>query len=294
MNGSSENRFKTTDTLPGSVLYYHPTYLAAQTYKSLRSFKNHRFEVHFEIEDGIANSLPKSPFGGILAHASANDFTSFWEDVLRQFRQEKVREVRITQPPAYYTGFISDDQLSSLGFSPLVSETNQYIPLTRDIRTHLHSMQKRKLAKNAHLEIKEINTDSLQEIHHFIAKCRQHQGLEINISLETLLQLTTTLPDAYEVYGGYFGSDLACAVVMTLPTDQVAYYYLPASHPDFKKESPMVGMIQHLAEAYQNRGYQFLDMGISSIHGKLQTTLYDFKKRMGALNIARTTYSLRL
>ncbi len=59
-------------------------------------------------------------------------------------------------------------------------------------------------------------------------------------------------------------------------------------------ESPMVFLIVSMANWCKERNIDFLDLGISSIEGQLQQGLYDFKKRMGAIDAEKWTFELEL
>lgn len=272
------------------VLYFHPDYLDTQHFSNLKVFRSEDFLACFSVEGSTAKSLPRSPFGGIYSFNNrkvAFDFVHHIEDELGQLG---VNEIWINQPPHFYSSFISTEELQRAGYQPQIIETHQYIPITNELYGQLHLMEKRKLKNKQDFFIRKAKAEQAPEIHQFIAECRQENGLEINISLEKLQKLLKLFPGRYELFEARKADKLAAAAIMTLPAAGIAYYYLPATSEEFKSRSPMVGLMEHIYDFYRAKGISHLDLGISSINGSLQESLFKFKERMGANQTERVSF----
>lgn len=262
------------------VLYFQPDYLNAQQYPHLKVIVSAHFFTCFSIAGGTAKSLPKSPFGGIYTSGNEPEFLKFYRSLENELKQLGVEKIIFNQPPAYYPNFVPTEWLLSQGYDRAISETNQFITISGELHSKMHKMEKRKLKKRSNFSFNK--TDLVPDIHHFIAECRKQKGLEINITAAKLAELTEQFPDRYQIFEARKDGQLAAAVVMTVPVDNIAYYYLPATNPAFKRLSPMVSLMDYIYHYYQTKKMDYLDLGISSVNGKLQESLFRFKARMGA------------
>lgn len=224
--------------------------------------------------------------GGILKTKDTNsNLDSFLKTINQQLHQQGIRQAIIHQPPNYYTGFVKNDELINLGWKPTGFEWTQFVDLREQIV--LHPMQLRHLRKNQAFSIQQVDHNLVGRVHDFIARCRQSQGLEINISLDKLSALIEAFPSCFDLHAAFSENQMISAVVMVKPTKNVCYYYLPATDPQFTKNSPMVHLLHHLYGHYRDLGFHFMDLGVSSIHGVKQAGLFDFKQRMGAKTVKR-------
>ncbi|MDH5610202.1 MAG: GNAT family N-acetyltransferase [Cyclobacteriaceae bacterium] len=281
----------------GLPLYFFPAFLALPQRPHSLLFEartdNHA-PVYFActLHEKTATSLAKSPFGSFWSQEA---LTSTLFDQLLNELYEKLLSLgasilRISQPPDFYSGFVPPEWLEAAGFDVDTCEINQHMVLS--LPATLHKMEKRKIhsiqAKGAVCRC--AGKDELPVIHDFIAECRQHQGLTINISRENFLLQLTTFPDFHDVWVMEQNQELMAVCVTLMVTPDIAYTYLPATRQTFKKDSPMAGLLHTMSIHYQARGVQYLDLGLSSIQGIKQEGLFTFKQRMGALSKNRLTY----
>ncbi|MEP4533265.1 MAG: GNAT family N-acetyltransferase [Cyclobacteriaceae bacterium] len=276
------------------LLFYDPKYLSLQPFKHLFSFENDSFESHFDIEDDTATSIPFSPFGGIKLKKPANlqDFHNYMDGLIMRLKGLAVKKITLKAPPAYYANFVPLSWLEQHGFQTDFTDTNQFVDLKKPIE--LHQMQNRKLRRAHGFNIRNCPLEEFPAIHQFIANCRKAQNLTINISLEKLQNLVEQFPDRYEAFVAERNGQIASAVILAYPAAEVAYYYLPATHPDFKKDSPMVPLLNHIYHHCKKLDYLYFDLGISSIEGTIQASLAQFKTRMGASSSVKPQMKLNL
>ncbi|MFY0655005.1 MAG: GNAT family N-acetyltransferase, partial [Cyclobacteriaceae bacterium] len=152
---------------------------------------------------------------------------------------------------------------------------------------------KRKIKKCEQEGIKFLyeGSEKLSEVYAFIEQCRNAQGLLMNITYDQLKKAFDTLSDAYEIYSvrDKLGELLAATITVRV-NKAVVYNYLPAFDRAYKSLSPLAFLTRELVLACQRKGYHYIDLGISSIDGKIQEGLATFKERMGGIRSKRYTY----
>ncbi len=267
-------------------IYFHNEYVAIQG-NQIVDFSNDDFHVVFTLHNGVAYSFKQSPFGSFFLKRSCTyeRFLDFENQIIQHLKQKRIQKVVLRNPPFYYDSFISREWLEKAGYSLNIQDINQYIPLVDHPEEYLHKMEFRKLvgAERDGLLFSHDPISTLDEIHSFIAFCREDAGLAVNIPLEKLRKLFITFPSCYSLYSIRRDQKILAACVVSRPLPDIYYYYLPATHPDHKSKSPMVLLLVSLMESLKSKGAKILDLGLSSIDGKKQSGLYAFKKRMGAI-----------
>ena len=275
----------------GFMLYCHDDYAKVQRFQSYHRFHSEHIVFCVECIDHKAICLPKSPIGGLSCfNGRKSDFLQFYEKSERSLAQNGVSSLEITLPPDYYQGVPDKSWLEPLGFSERVSEISHYIPLEGPLWRKIHTMQQRKLKQAPAFDLTLKSASALRSVYDFIAQCRKNQGLEINMNFDTLEQLFQTFPDRYQIFTAERNGTLLAAAIMVIPIEGVVYYFLPATAPAHKTESPMVHLIDYLYQYYQERGFQYIDLGISSVNTVPQKSLITFKERMGGIRTTRSTF----
>lgn len=278
-----------------SCFYFTPQYAQIHQLQTFQKIHSECAQVSFFIDNDRAVSMPKSPIGGFfIENAHKADFLDFLGKAEKALRAMGVKSMEVVQAPHFYPGAVSPTILELIGFHREVAEITHYIPIDGKLEERMHSMEKRKLTKETSFTCQIEPHESLLEIHQFISRCRQEQGLEINIDFEKLQTMVSAFPDRYLLFTARKNEKLISAVVVTIPTEGVAYYYLPATHPDHKSESPMVRLIHEIYRHFQKQKFHYLDMGISSVNGEPQENLIRFKENMGGIRTERVTLTWKV
>ncbi|MFK7952034.1 MAG: GNAT family N-acetyltransferase [Ekhidna sp.] len=280
-----------------SIVYFKPAYLSTQQHKQLIRYSGHNMELTITVSDKIAISLPKSPFGSLVVEkeVDSSKLAEFLNFIKTDLKKYDVSQLVIHHPSEIYQGFASISHLEKLGCQITYRDINQHIPLVENWKNDLHKMQSRKL-QSLHengFQFRKMNSSELETAHQFISACRQVQGLTINIDWEHLKKLSDET-DAYESFGVFRDDKLSAVCITVKVSDEVVYYYLPATSPTFRTESPMVMLIEGMVDYYRSMNYLHFDLGASSILGKPQDSLILFKERMGAIQTEKPTYMLKI
>lgn len=280
-----------------SVVYFNRSYLENQKHEQLVCYQGDQFLLPICILGDLAISIPRSPFGSFLVKDtwSHDEFRKSFDQIKKDLSSNGVSTLQIKHPASFYSNFVEENWLAEVGFERVYTDINQQIPLVVQWEEGIHQMQKRKLEalKSEQFEFRKMDIQELEIAHQFISVCRQTQGLLINIDLD-LLQRLADSTNAYDIFGVFREGKISSVCIALRVTDKIAYYYLPATSPMFRTQSPMVLLIKGMVEYYRTIGYEYLDMGISSVEGKSQESLRVFKERMGGVESEKTTWRLQL
>ncbi|WP_370089464.1 GNAT family N-acetyltransferase [Ekhidna sp.] len=279
------------------LVYFKSAYFQTQIYNHLFSFADDDFFVAFDITPEKAISIPRSPFGSFFRRNSETQSVSdFAGKVFSELKKNGVSRVEIHHPSAIYESFSSNEDLKDAGLHLSYSDINQHIELTDSWENSIHKMQQRKLSSllSEGFEFRKMEMGEMETAHKFLTVCRQAQGLQINISWEHLKSLVDKLPECYECFGVFREGKISALCITVNVTADVAYYYLPATSPMFRNQSPMVLLIAGMVDYYRSKNFKYLDLGVSSIMGKPQEALRIFKERMGAVETRKPTFSSSL
>jgi len=246
--------------------------------------------IHFTVVGEAAFSLPKSPFGGFEYHSSVD--TDVLLDFIRYIEIELIKigicKVKITVPPEIYSDSGTTNIIGVLtdsNYKVVVSDVNHFVGLDEiEGIKQLHPMERRNfrktLAKNYKWKLE--SNDNLPEVYSFIERYREQQSLKVNILYSDLVRSFKAFPGKYRIMSIRHLGYLAAVTITVEVSKDILYNYLPASDKKFKQDSPMVFLLVNLYKYAKSLNYQILDLGLSSVNGKIQTGLAEFKERMGA------------
>ncbi len=299
INPSSTRIFKNPDDFAchqKAPLYFRSEYLKLQDYDHIVITKagDHIFSI-FEIQGKEAVSLPGSPFGSFYLSREIDEklLIDFHRSTIEELKRLGVFKVQITHPPSFYDGFIPIQVFRKLGYMTLFEDHNQWIDLKKPIR--YHKMETRKLGKlRDGCLIREMRHEEIPDFYEYIRKAREEKGLKINLSLNLFQSLVETFPSNYDGWIIERNGKVISEVLMVKVTSEIVYYFLPATCIEDKQYSPMTTLIDHVIHHYQDRNFKYLDMGVSSIGGVKQESLFDYKERMGASSTPKLTMSLEI
>ncbi|MEQ9425614.1 MAG: GNAT family N-acetyltransferase [Cyclobacteriaceae bacterium] len=246
--------------------------------------------IHFTAVGQNAFSLPKSPFGGYEFDSLVDDqiFHDFCLYVQNELKSSKFKKIKIIEAPDVYVDELNFDTLEvlkELGYETSISDINHFVNLDDvDGISLLSTMERRHfrkaLAKNYRWKLE--SADALPEVYSFIERCREQQKLKVNISFEDLQRSFKAFPGKYRILSIRHNGYLTATSITVEVNKNIIYNYLPASDKKFKQDSPMVFLLVNLYKYAKSMNYQILDLGLSSVKGKIQTGLAEFKERMGA------------
>jgi hypothetical protein len=282
------------------LLYFSTAYEHIQDYQKpvivrAQKGKTTLFWIKYEQRNHSAYSLPKSPFGGIWMHPAATreDFNSFVLIFLEYLMGQNIDRLALVQAPTLYNQAVPDFWLEEAGFKKTFTDQNQHIDLTSLFRYHdMQYRRLKKLEKLPNVEFTELHGAEMDQLYSFLAHARRQQGLQINLDADTFAKLQGDLPGSYRGFAVQLDKKTIAGLFLGYVTDEIAYYFLPGSDKAYHHFSPMVLLIDRLLAILRREKIKTLDMGVSSIEGKLQEGLFSFKERMGAQTTTKSTFTL--
>lgn len=223
--------------------------------------------------------------------ANLHDFLG---SVSEHLRSQNVTTVHLRHPTQIYDQFVDTSWLESAGLTKDFEDVSQHICLDDNWESSIHTMQRRKLIslEQEGFEFGLMTNEQLEVAHKFLQVCRAAQDLELNISYELLAKLAES--NRYQIFCVKREEKISALCIAVEPTENIAYYYLPATSPMFRSQSPMVLLIAGMVAHYRSKGFKYLDLGASSYKGKPQETLRLFKNRMGASEGLITSWKMQL
>lgn len=271
--------------------YFQKGYFQSQSYTQFLGYSNQDFFIPFDITGKNAISIPRSPFGSVFCRTVETEISSFTDSVCEDLKVRGLDTIEVHHPSSIYGGFVDDQSLVQNQFQVAYDDVNQHIELSSDWKDSIHQMQKRKLESllTEGFQFRKMEESEFETAHKFLTICRQAQGLQVNIAWNQLNHLITALPCVYECFGVFRDEKISALCIAVNVTSEVAYYYLPATSPMFRSKSPMVLLLSGMVNYYHEKGFKYLDLGVSSFQGKEQETLKIFKERMGAVTSRKPT-----
>ncbi|WP_109831400.1 GNAT family N-acetyltransferase [Reichenbachiella versicolor] len=246
----------------------------------------------------LAISLPMTPYAGVeFANTFIQEDISFFVESLKDFlRAENISECIIKQAPDFFhPASLPLREAFSTNEFQLSSEINHHV-LLKDGEIILDPMQKRRIrkCKESGFSFVQESPHVAIEIHEFLSRCRDQQGLVINIDAVKFNNLVNNFPDHYNMYTVRDEHGQIMAALVTIEVNEhVIYSYLPGFDRQFSSYSPLSFLFSELYRFSADR-YKVIDLGISSIHGKPQFSLIQFKERMGGIRTDRYSFHLSL
>lgn len=289
---TNESTIEGTD--PDIPIYFSYDFVPEKLKNHRVTFEDPHLFVCFHQSNHQWNSLPYAPWGSFYCREKLTKakFDRSIEAMAKLAQSSNVKSIILKHPPSIYQQSVPEDWLYECGFEEVNREINQHLMLNRNL--DLHQMEIRKLEKGmGKMEVALINNWSYA--YDLIQQWRLIANIPLNIQKEHLIDLVTSFADKYDCWQVSNESGKILSICISIKvTSKHVYYFLPATNPAFRSGSPMVSMLVSMSRHYQKLGFEYFDLGQSSINGVLQTGLFNFKKRMGALQSHKSTYRLEI
>ncbi|QKG56015.1 GNAT family N-acetyltransferase [Hymenobacter sp. BRD128] len=262
----------------------------------------------FVVPDGAGPGLARSPgqasFGGVqlapgLPLAALHLLLDAAEAALRQ-RQQHTLEVRSYADCYDPAGAATQaEALRQRGYAEVLAEQNYYLTTARDYVTHLRPNERRALRKLQHtgLVIEQEPPLVLPWAYEFMQACRrERQQAPLSLSLERVQALFRAFPRQHVLLSVREPSgEWAALAVAIQASPGVLYNFYLASPLRLRKLSPALLLYQGLHTFAQATGCHLVDLGTSTLpSGRPNTSLLDFKRRLGGVGSWRLTWRKRL
>jgi len=142
------------------------------------------------------------------------------------------------------------------------------------------------------LNFKKLSVDTLPEAYELIKKAREDKNYPVTMSLEGLQNTFLRFPYNYNLFGVYSDNRLVSASVCIKVSNEIMYNFYVGDDLNYRKHSPVVYLLAELFNWCKHKGYNILDLGISTDKGVLNKGLFNFKANLGAQHSEKPTYAM--
>jgi hypothetical protein len=238
------------------------------------------------------NSNFKSPgigtFGGFYTENPSMNWKEIWTEFV-QMNQE-VSFFEIIFPPEYFQPEVFEPQIKSCLdlFDPRCTiELNQHVILSGDaeIRLSRGNRKKYRQFQEAFGVVKRGKIEDLGSIVGVLQESRKNLGVELSMTYAQILESFTRLPEIYRCYLAEIDNEIVAAAIAVEISRESLYILYWGDKPGYwRKVSPVVAIFLHIYKEAQKEDFDFLDLGISSLDGQVNSGLARFKQNLGSVD----------
>jgi lipid II:glycine glycyltransferase (peptidoglycan interpeptide bridge formation enzyme) len=257
-----------------------------------------RAHIHFHEKEHLACSPFKNPFGSFefsdaFTPKELFDFIKFVEHSLKK---KGISKVEIKSYPHHYnpyrtallTTFLLNNQ-----FRIEEAELSACLDVNPSkLFESLSSWEKRKIKQQEkrNLRFKQLPDGKFHEVFHFIEVCRKERNQSLSMNLGQLENVMKAFPENFLLFGVYEDKLIAAASIAIKINKSILYNFYSAHSKQYDALSPVVGLMEGMYNFCQQENFKILDLGTSSLRGKPNFSLLDFKINMGAVPTPKLTF----
>ena len=205
---------------------------------------------------------------------------------------KKYEEFYITLPPLFYDqnlNFIITELLSYGAFIKSC-ELNTHIVCQEEYKFSRGNKKKLNKLIKENFSFKKGDLSDLKVAYGIIKENRSIKGYSLSMSYEKIYGLIEKFSDKFNIWLVYNRNNEAVAAAITI--DLVSYSRYVFYWGDKQREdsnSPIVLIANELINENIKNGINILDLGTSSVDGKIDTGLKNFKNSLGAIDSLKTS-----
>jgi hypothetical protein len=258
-----------------------------------------RAHVHFHTHGHVASSPFKNPFGSFefsdaFTPRELFEFIKFVEHSLK--KKGITRIVLKCYPHIYHpyrTALLSTFLLNH-HFKIEEAELNACIHVsTSKLLESLSSWEKRKLKQQEKKELrfKQLSLEKFGEVYDFIESCRNERNQLLSMTVEQLERVIKAFPEKFSLFAMFDNKIFAAASITIRVNTTILYNFYSAHAKQYDSLSPVVGLMEGMYKFCQHEHIKLLDLGTSSLRGKPNFSLLDFKINMGAVPTPKFSFT---
>lgn len=288
-----------------TAIFNLPAFQSLQESKQVISFyvlnatqKKAAAAIHFHLENGLARSLFRAPFGSVEFSPKLvpGILYEFLEYVESQLKKRDISDVFIKSPPQGYeplrsslpeTFFLNQKYvISEAEISTLIWVSDK--PLA-DIMRHSERLRMQR-AQKKNFVFKNLSIDHLDEVYRFLSQCHADKGYKTSMTLQELKRTVKEFPEQYLLFVILQGKKLVAATVSIRIKKNILYNFFANHEREYDQFSPLVLLINGLYGYCRENNITLLDLGTSSLEGKPNFKLLDFKMHIGGIPSSKFTF----
>ncbi len=251
------------------------------------------------LKDGIMRSPFSAPFGGFHyrnEHLAYDLVYEFLSSLKEYALKEQLKEISITLPPEPYQVNMNAKLVNAfirLGFKMETPDLNNVVNLKKFTGKWVKSevaQNCRKAIKNGLIWSKVSDIDEMKEAYDVIHNNRTGLGRKIHMTLEDILDVKEVLPVDFFIIRDVEGNCVGAAVLYRGHEKIVQGVFIGG---DLERRN--LGVIDYmylkLYNYYKEMGFDYLDLGTSSLQGDPNMGLLRFKEIHNSETSLRYTFT---
>lgn len=252
-----------------------------------------RASIHFNTEEGVARSHPRSPFGSfdVTDDVEPESLSLFFDFIHAGLKKVGVGRVIVKCPAMVYYAFTAFDALfADKGYRVVGADISSILRV--DEEKPLHTLERSKL-RRAHqqgLSFRRVPVEELPLIYNFVSSCREKKGYTLSMREEELSRAVKLFPDRYLLFSVMRDTEVIAAAITVRVRHDVLYDFAHDHHADYNTLSPVVFLMEGMRSFCISNRIRLIDMGTSNAGGTINFGLLKFKIRLGAHSFPKFTF----
>jgi hypothetical protein len=258
--------------------------------------------VHYHVDGLHAQSPFRSPYGSfIFSHDMSSDilkeFVTFAE---HQLKRKGIKTLLLKNAPKAYAPAeieLLENTLLELRYDVELEEVSSIIPIgNASFESLLHRSHKKKIRKCREngLVFEFLPLNHVEEVYGLLKSMRQEKNYSLSMSLDNIQRVISAFPDNFFLTVVKDGAKKVAANISVKVNSRTLYNFYHDHLSSYDSVSPVVLLNGGLYAFCQQQGFALLDLGTSTIDGKLDSPLFDFKCRLGGRPSSKRTFIKKL
>jgi hypothetical protein len=254
---------------------------------------------HFgEVASGYFRSPVRGTFGGFefVENVRLQAVEGFVAEVERGLRQAGASTIEILTPPTNLNPSASAilyNVLVRRGYMVRCADLDCYltvdkVPLIEKVK---HSRRQRiHKCKREGMRGVEVDQTQWEEVYNVISANRLRRGYPVTMTYEAIQQMAEAFPKSLVFFGAFAGREMIASSICVWVSPTILYVFYWGDLPGWEHFSPVSLLAETIYDYASQRGCRLLDLGTSSLDGRPNYGLMDFKHEMGCQESLKLTY----
>ena len=214
---------------------------------------------------------------------------TFIEFIKKKYGQTNIL---ITQPPFFYCNnqSVITNILLGKGFLISGNELNHYTPITDfSLISKMNKTSKKKFNRLNKLGLKFEFSKDLRLSYDVLKENRKKRGVTLSLSYESVLEMMENFADKTFFFDLKNNEDIISSAFCVSISENVLYVLYWGHNSKYDDLSPVVFLANSIYDFAKDKNYKILDIGTSSVNGKIDAGLTKFKESLGFLSDLKFT-----
>lgn len=289
-------------TWPSDFFFNRPDFIKRRLSDVIVSFPLNDVTplIYFTKKEERLISVEKSTYGGFIINETTTDskLTSTLDEATSWCKSNDITSITVKMFPDTYHQVAANEShrlLQKFGFNTLYNDVTQIIPVQNTppaMNVHRRRRLKNCIASGYTFERLKLN--SITEAYPLFVQSRNEKGYPLTMSLTDFQESFSQFPNDYLLFGVRDNGKLIATCVCVIVSREILYTFFIGDDVAYRKNSPVTQLISGVYDFAGSRQFSLIDLGISTDKGILNPGLHSFKKSLGAQDVSKKTYELKL